>query len=347
MVETFDKKAVRQYLESDLFQIQTELHENLEKVANEPTLTSKNFAFLQDKCAEIDGPAALKRECKKIINANIKDLVSEAKDEMKRMKDNVKEIRALIKERSELRKTSMLDIGKNREQMADAYKDYKSSLYYQLKSKCAKPIKLTNVFREDVFETNSEIIEWSQQINAYNQRIQELNNALKIDTESYKNRILRIKKLLKTNLNELERSVVKMVLRDERKTMRTLTNQKTKDTRIQVDDLKKSIKRTQKLREKKYLKLRKTLKKQLGQQRKEVKKIKTDKRKLQNALMKQEGILGNVNDRIQNLVDVYSKNINDEIETARKLIDQKIKTKELTRKAKKGSLDQTKKNKPI
>jgi hypothetical protein len=325
MVETFDRKAVRQYLESDLFQIQNELQKNLEKVANEPTLTSKNFAFLKDKCSEIDGPAALKRECKKIINANIKDLVSEAKDEMNRMKDNVKEIRALIKERSELRKTSMSDIGKNREQMADAYKDYKSSLYYQLKSKCAKPIKLTNAFRNEVFETNSEIVEWTEQINAYNQRIQELQTALKIDTESYKNRILRIKKLLKTNLNELERSVVKMVLRDERKTMRTLTNQKTKATRTQVDQLQKDIKKTQKLREKKYVKLRKTLKKQIGQERKEVKKIKRDEHKLQNALLKQEGILGNVNDRIQQLVDVYSKNIDDEINAARQLLQNKKK----------------------
>jgi len=320
MVQTFDKKAVRQYLESDLFQIQNELQENLEKVANEPTVTSKNFAFLHDKCAEIDGPAALKRDCKKIINANIKDLVSEAKDEMKRMKDNVKEIRALIKERSELRKTSMSDIGKNREQMVDAYKEYKSSLYYQLKSKCVKPIKLTNAFRDEVFETNSEIVEWSQQINAYNQRIQELHSTLKVDTESYKNRILRIKKLLKTNLNELERSVVKMVLRDERKTMRILTNKKTRETKTQVDDLKKDIKKTQKLREKKYVKLRKTLKKQLGQERKEVKKLKKEENKLQSALSKQEGILGNVNDKIQHLVDVYSKNIDDEINAARRKV---------------------------
>lgn len=345
MVQTFDKKAVRQYFESDLSKIQNELQENLEKVANEPTITAKNFAFLHDKCAEIDGPAALKRDCKKIINANIKDLVSEAKDEMNRMKDNVKEIRALIKERNELRKTFMSDIGKNREEMVESYKEYKSSLYYQLRTKCIKPIKLTNAFRDEVFENNDEIVEWTNQINAYNQRIQELQTALKVDTESYKNRILRIKKLLKTNLNELERSVVKMVLRDERKTMRTLTNQKTKEARTQVDDLKKNIKKTQKLREKKYVKLRKTLKKQMVSQRKEVKKMKNEEKKIKNTLLKQEGILGNVNDRIQNLVDVYSKNIDDEIKAARRLMNQKIETKEVTRKAKKDAAAQTKKNK--
>jgi hypothetical protein len=364
MVETFDKKAVRQYLDSDLFQIQNELQENLEKVANEPALTSKNFAFLKDKCSDADEPAltsknfaflkdkcsdadepALKRECKKIVNTTIKDLVSEAKEEMKRMKENVKEIRALIKERSELRKTSISGIDKNREQLADSYKEYKSSLYYQLKSKCVKPIKLTNAFRDEVFECHSEIVDWTSQINAYNQRIQELQNALKVDTESYKNRILRIKRLLKTNLNELERSVVKMVLRDERKTMRSLNRQKTKETRVQVDELQKDIKKTQKLREKKYAKLRKTLKKQLGQERKDVKKIKKEEKKVQNSLLKQEGILGKVNDRIQNLVDVYSKNIDDEINAARQLIQGKKREKEATRKAKKDAAAKTKKNK--
>jgi hypothetical protein len=344
MVETFDKKAVRQYLESDLFHIQNELQENLEKVANEPALTSKNFAFLHDKCSDAEEPA-LKRECKKIINSNIKELVSEAKDEMKRMKENVKEIRALIKERSELRKTSMSGIAKNREQMVDSYKEYKSSLYYQLKSKCIKPMKLTNAFRDEVFECHSEIVDWTGQIGAYNQRIQELQSSLKVDTESYKNRILRIKKLLKTNLNELERSVVKMVLRDERKTMRTLTRQKTKETRVQVDELQKNIKNTQKLREKKYAKLRKTLKNQLGLERKEVKKMKKEEKKVQTALLKQEGILGKVNDRIQNLVDMYSKNIDDEINAARQLIQGRKREKEATRKAKKDAVAQTKKNK--
>uniref|UniRef100_A0A6C0B8X4 DOD-type homing endonuclease domain-containing protein n=1 Tax=viral metagenome TaxID=1070528 RepID=A0A6C0B8X4_9ZZZZ len=340
MVETFDKKAVRQYLESDMIQIQNELQENLETVANEPTLTSKNFAFLKDKCNDEQEPA-VKRECKKIINANIKELVSEAKDEMKRMKENVKEMRALIKERGVLNKTSISDIAKNREQMAEAYNEYKGSLYYQLKTKCAKPIKLTNKFHNEIFESDSDIVEWSRQINGYNQRIQELQTALKVDTESYKNRILRIKKLLKTNLNELERSVVKMVLRDERKTMRTLTNQKKKETRSQVDDLQKLVKKTQKFREKKYTKLRKTLKKLVIQERKDVKKMKKEEKKVQNTLMKQEGILGQVNDRIQNLVDVYSKNIDEEIEAARRLMRQK----ETTRKAKKETGAKSKKNK--
>jgi hypothetical protein len=339
MVQTFDKKAVREYMESNLFQIQNELQDSLEKVANEPTLTSKNFAFLKDKCIEPE----LKRECNKIVNANIKDLVSEAKEEMKRMKDNVKEIRALIKERSELRKTSMADITKNREQMAESYKEYKSSLYYQLKSKCAKPIKLTNNFREQVFETDSEIAELTGQINAYNQSIQELQAALKVDTESYKNRILRIKKLLKTNLNELERSVVKMILRDERKTMRILGQQKTKATKAEVDQMQKNIKKTQKLREKRYVKLRKTLKKHLVQERREIKKVKKEEQKIQNVLMKKEGILGNVNDRIQNLVDIYSKNIEEEIGAARKLMRQKQDAKDATRKAKKDAAAQTKK----
>ena len=343
LVEKFDKKAVRLYMESDLTELKSELEQNAKQIANEINVTSADFVFMKDRCEDIDDPK-LKRECKKIVAANIKDLVSEAKEEMARMKNSVKEIRALIKERNEIRSATSKDIDKNRFQLMEQYADYKNSLYYQLKSKCAKPVKMTNQFREEVFATNPEFVDITQELTAYNERIEELQATLKQDTESYKNRILRIKKLLKTDLNELERSVVKMVLRDERKTMRVLTRQKTKSMKDEIGKIQKQIKETQRAREKKYAKLRKTLKASITKEKRELKKVHAEEKKLQKALLKQEGNMDGVSERIQYLVDNYSRNIEEEIEQARNILETRKDTDKTTRKAQKETQRKTKKS---
>jgi hypothetical protein len=327
VVDKFDKKAVRQYIESDIAKIQQELKESIDKANSEPKVTAKDFAFLKDKC-DTDDPPKVRAQCKKIVNANIKELVQEAKGEMQKMKETVKELRKMIKERNELRKTSTNQILENRDKYARDYEDYNNSLYYQLKSKCGKPVKLSNAFREEVFITHPEIVQWTSEIDAYNARIEELQTSLKADTESYKNRILRIKKILKTNLSELERSVVNSVLRDERKTMRIMTRDRTRAVKGEVDELKKSIKKTKKEREKKYAKLRKTLKKQIGAERKDLKKIQTEEKKARKLLDKQEGRRVELNERLEELADMYSNNIDEEIEAARNGFDAGVRAKQ-------------------
>jgi hypothetical protein len=345
-VQMFDKKAVAQYMESEVANVKTDLKDIAERLSSEPNVTAKNFQFLKDKCNNID-ESKLQRDCKKIVAANIKELVQEAKDEMTRMKESVKEIRKNIKERNELRKGFMKDIAENREHLAEDYADYKNSLYYQLKTKCVKTTRSTNAFREEVFTTHPEFTDWAKEIEEHNQRILELQSTLKQDTENYKNRIMRIKKLLKTDLNELERSIVKMVLRDERKTMRIMSREKTRAHKEEIGKIQKSIKTTQKAREKKYAKLRKTLKNRIATEKRELKKEKTEEKKLEKALLKQQN---NMSERIENLAYMYSENIDKEINSARNSLRrekqdkiEKKKTDAATRKANKEALRKTKK----
>jgi hypothetical protein len=68
----------------------------------------------------------------------------------------------------------MKDISENREQLTEDYAQYKNSLYYQLKTKCAKTTRTTNAFKEDVFNTNSDFTDLTSEIEAYSKRIQEL-----------------------------------------------------------------------------------------------------------------------------------------------------------------------------
>jgi len=316
LVETFDKKVVRQFMESNRTKLVEELKEKIEKIKAEPKVIAKDFAYLKDRCDDSDS-AALRNQCKKIVNANIKQLVREAKAEMTQMKDTVKNIRALIRERNEIRKSSFRGIEGNRKNSEALYNDYKNSLYYQLKSKCGKIAKSSNAFKEEVFENDDEIKEWSKLIEAYNEKIKELQNTLKADTESYKNRVQRIKKLLKSNLSELERSVVNMVLNDERKTMRVVSRQKNKQVRNETMALKKQIKVTQKAREKKYMKLRKTLKRKIMDEKKELRKAIAEEKKEKKLFEKENGRVLEMNERIAALEKTYSEKIDREIAEAR------------------------------
>jgi hypothetical protein len=320
LVETFDKKAVKQYMESDRVKLAEELKEKVEEMKKETNVTAKDFEYLKDKCDDSGSPQ-LNKECKKIVNQNIRQLVSEAKSEMNAMKDTVKEIRKLIRERNELRKTVFGKISENRENDEEEYKNYKNSLYYQLKSKCAKSLKTTNAHKNEMYSTDDELIEWSNLIEAYDAKIKELQNSLKDDTESYKNRILYIKKLLRTNLNELERSVVKSVLRDERKTMRVISRQKNKDVKNETNALKTQIKTTQKKCQKKYAKLRKTLKKHISDEKKELRKIESEEKKAKRQIDRENGRLSQMDERLETLTGFYSAKIDREIEGARRNIE--------------------------
>ena len=316
LVETFDKKAVKQYMESDRLKLAEELKEKVEEMKKETNVTAKDFEYFKKKCGESGSPQ-FNKECKKIVNQNIRQLVSEAKSEMSSIKDTVKEIRKLIRERNEIRKSTFGDISENRENREEEYKNYKNSLYYQLKSKCAKSINLTNAHKKEAYSTDNELIEWTNLIEAYNVKIKELQNSLKADTESYKNRILYIKKLLRTNLNELERSVVKSVLRDERKTMRVISRQKNKDVKNETNALKKQIKTTQKKCQKKYAKLRKTLKKHISDEKKELRKIESEEKKAKRQMDRENGRLSEMDERLETLTDFYSTKIDREIEKSR------------------------------
>jgi hypothetical protein len=184
------------------------------------------------------------------------------------------------------------------------------------KEHMAKIKKKVTEIREQLKKRNLFMTETTKDVT--NERMDELQLSLKNDMEIYKDCVQKIKKLLKTNLSDLERSVVKMVLKDEQKTMRAAVKIKKKEmvTSIQVE--KKAIKQTIKKREKIYVKLRKTLKKTISDEKKTAKKIKTAEEKLRKTLRKQEGFHQEFKyETIKGLANKYAANIDSEIEKAR------------------------------
>jgi hypothetical protein len=186
-----------------------------------------------------------------------------------------------------------------------------------MRSKCAKVTKTPNDLQENM-KQHPTVIEYDMEISLANERIDQLQLSLKNDMEIYKARVQKIKKLLKTNLSDLERSVVKMVLKDEQKTIRAAVKIKKKELVTSVQVEKKAIKQTMKKRQKIYLKLRKTLKKTISDEKKNAKKLRKAEEKLRKTLRKQEGFRQEFKDEtIKGLANKYAANIDSEIEKAR------------------------------
>jgi len=151
-----------------------------------------------------------------------------------------------------------------------------------------------------------------------NERMDQLQLSLKNDMEIYKDCVQKIKKLLKTNLSDLERSVVKTILKNDHKTFRAVIKMKKNDLVTSVQLEKNAIKQTLKKREKVYLKLSKTLKKTINEVKKKASNIKKAEIKSSKTLRKHEGFRQEYKDEtIKGLANKYAANIDSEIEKAR------------------------------
>uniref|UniRef100_A0A6C0HAU2 Helicase ATP-binding domain-containing protein n=1 Tax=viral metagenome TaxID=1070528 RepID=A0A6C0HAU2_9ZZZZ len=310
-IEKFDKKEVRRYMESDITDLKKKIEENNKALQTEvDEIDTNSFNYLYKKCDGIEEPQ--RNNCEKIVRQNIKDLVNEAKADVDKIKKDIKDLREELKNKNLLKRTNMSAIADNMDNLSNEYDKYKGSLYYNLKSKCGKTIKSTSQLKEKIKE-HPTVVLFDKQIDAYNNRITELQNNLKHDMNNYKNRIKQIRLLLKTDLNDLEKNVVRMTIKQEQKTMKHLMKEKTKETTVAIDDIKKSIKKTQKKRDKKYKTIRNTVKQIIRDEKSEVKQEQNNEKKLRKTLRKTGEYTEFNDERIKKLVDTYSNLIDKDL----------------------------------
>ena len=191
----------------------------------------------------------------------------------------------------------MQKISDNIGDYAEEYEKYKGSLYHNLKYKCGKTIKSQSELRTQVKE-HPLVVAFDEKIQKFDNRILKMQNELKNDIDNYKKRIKQISMMKKDNLNELEKNIIRMVLKDERKTLRNYTKMKTKETNDKIEEVRGSIKRIEKRREKKYQKVRKTLKSVIAVEKKQEKKFKKARSELRKTLRKQDDYSKKIDDKI-------------------------------------------------
>jgi hypothetical protein len=311
VLHKFDKNYVRQHLDSNVVELKQQVNENLNKLEGDLSdLDMSKFNALNTVCQQYEGKE--KVSCEKIVKANIKLLLAEAKSEVKQIRDTIKEIREEIKNKNLYKNESLKSIRENLENKPEEYATFKNSLYYNLKTKCGKTVRNSDDLKEAIQE-HPIIMDLNQQINEYDNRIADLNEQLKTNIGVYKKRILQIRELMKTDLSPLEKNVLKLVVRDERKKLNRMTRRAEKENTEQITELNKTKKNVEKKLKKKTVQLRKTLKERLNEEKHYERENKKAEKQVRKTLRKQ-GIIQNIeNEMLQELFNKYSSIINEEL----------------------------------
>ena len=328
--EKFDKKIVREMMNSNADGLQEKIVENNDKIQGELSDLDKNkFNFLKNEiCGDLDGKP--KKQCEKIVKRNIKNLVDEAKAEVKKIRDEIKEMKKTIKERNELRKKALGDIKTNTETLNEEYEKYKGTTLYSIKKNCG--VKITgDVPLKTLIKQHPVIIGYDAEIDEYNNKIKELHENLKIDINSYKSKIENLKKLMKMDLNDLEKSVVRMTIRDTRKTQKAILKIKNKDITNIEKGIQVDIKKTQKKRTKQYKRIRKTIKTMIRDEKRRQRETRREEKRLLKMRRQQEDHIEEINhDLLKGLVNKYrGKIMEDMVDLDEHTVEQKKNKKKL------------------
>ena len=318
MAEKFDKKLVQDLLDTNVSDLREQIQEENEKLEGEiGQVNAEKFAFLKDEiCGDKSGPS--KSQCIKIVNAGIRDMVLEAKDQVKDVREKIKEIRERIKERGQMKKTALAEVKENIEKYADEYEKYKSSLLYELKDSCAIKIGDKTTLDEKMHE-HPVIHKYDLLIKEYNDEIKDLDQQLKNLTSNYKKRMEHLKHLLKTDLNDVERSVVNSTIRYEQKEYGSMIRLKRRETEKAEKVIKTNISNIEKKRTQRYNKVRKTVKNMIINEKQRIREYKQEKKMLRKTMKSQQknikhdflkGLINKYRSRIlEDLVDIDKNNI--------------------------------------
>jgi hypothetical protein len=313
VAERFDKKIVREYMDSKVGDLKSQIMERAKELDGElGDLDTTKFNFLKTEyCGEMEGKP--KKQCEKVVGSNIKSLIADAKEEVKKIRDDIKEMREQIKNRNLLQKTTISNVKDNINRYEEEYEAYKGSLLFNLKDSCR--IKTTGKSAlKDIIGEHPKIREFDREIEMYNNKIQELRASLKLHLNKYKQRLVDLKKMLKTDLNELERNVIKMTIRDEERSQRVVTRLTQKDFTAMETSLKNSIQKTEKQRKIRYKKVRKTIKAMIVEEKQRDKELKQAEKKLRKTLRQQGEYKEEIkHELIQGLVGKYQTRIKDDL----------------------------------
>jgi hypothetical protein len=298
-VNTFDKRAVRELVNSDILKLKDKIEANNEDLVGELTdLDVNKFKVLRKECDSFSS----KTTCNKIAQKNMRKIVQEARDEVKRIKAQIKNARESIRMQKIFKKENLVKIAAKIESSPEEYENFKQGAYYNLKTKCGKTIRSES----DLLKEHPDIEAFVRADQAQTQKIKEMEEMLRISEDGFKNKIKDLKLMLKTDLRDIERNVVKLVVKDTQKNAATAKRHNQKTFGEQVIIVNKTRKSIEKQRKKRIGSLVQELKVQLKDEKQEKKEIMNGEKALKKELRKQEDYMDDIKHGVlTGLVDKY------------------------------------------
>jgi aspartate beta-hydroxylase len=335
-VEKFDKKAVKDLMESDLNKLKEDVLKKQEELEDDLSKVDRHtFNHLYDKCKPDDFKKQSEvKLCKRIVRENIQDAVSEVKIQIKEKKGEVKKMKDDLKNKNLFKKEELGKVADNIVADESGYEKYKKSMYYNIKDKCSRKIRGSSKLKDSIKE-HPQIIECDEKIQHYQGEIDDLQHGLKKENENFQKHIKQIQVLGKSDVNPLEKSTLRYIINDKRKKFRKTISLRKKHVNQEVKDIKFGIKDIEKEREEIYKDVRKTIKQQIKEEKKNEKALKTAQQKLRKTIRKAPEYREEIkHDLLKTISDNQSEKIDREIGELKKSIVLELEEKEKTKQEK-------------
>jgi hypothetical protein len=295
----YDKKYVREFMEGDTIKLKEKIAETAKKIEGELSdIDAGRFEFLKKKCNDFEDKKDQKK-CNGIVREHIRELLASAKAASKTVREEIKAIREEIKNKNLFKKQKMGEIAESFASSPEDFERYKESMFYNIKNMCGKKIR-SNVALKEVAATHPVIRKTDAELALIDKTIQDLTDGLASSVGAYKQRMKDLKALLKTDLSDLERSVVKMTIKTEQKTQRKKNSMSKKMVSEQIVVWNKARKITERKKNKAINKIRKTMREKLSELKMEERENKRVETKLRRTVRKQEKIREDFKDEALN-----------------------------------------------
>ena len=318
-VLTYDKRSTRDLMNSGILEIKSKIEKTNKTIISD--LDVNRFKELKAKC--VDRPD-MKKECRTIARRNMRDLVKEAKEEMDRIKEEIKAMRGELKNKSLFKMENLKQISDRIDAKSPEYQRFKQGIYYNLRSKCGKMIHDSKSF-DELADKHPTIIPYIDAIREQDEKIEEMENLLATTMDGYKNKLHEMKKMLKTNLSDLERSVVKLVIKDHQKTMKSRGVEYNKMLKERVEEANVTKKHMEKRKKRQMRTLKNTYKSKLREEKAHQREFQRADKKLRKIMRKQDEYKEEIKeDLLKGLMTKYAERTEEQIEEKRIEIADKI-----------------------
>lgn len=318
-VLTYDKRSTRDLLNSGILELKSKIENTNKTIISD--LDVNRFKELKAKCVD---RSDMKKECRTIAKRNMRDLVKEAKEEMDRIKEEVKAMRGELTNKKLFKMENLKQISDRIKASSPEYQRFKQGVYYNLRSKCGKMIHDSKSF-DELADKHPTIIPYIDAIREQDEKIEEMENLLATTMDGYKNKLHEMKKMLKTNLSDLERSVVKLVIKDHRKTMKSRGVEYNKMLKERVEEANVTKKHMEKRKKRQMRTLKNTYKSKLREEKAHQREFQRADKKLRKIMRKQDEYKEEIKeDLLKGLMTKYAERTEEQIEEKRIEIADKI-----------------------
>ena len=173
-----------------------------------------------------------------ITKKHMRNIVARSTQYVKKVRSVIKDLRDNIKRLNANKKTKLDYIKEMEAQDPQLWAQFKNSSYYNIRYKCGKTVK-SNIPFDEMIKSHVDIIPYMEAIKECDEKIHELEEALKIKVTAYKTRIDELKTMIKDGqLNDIEKSVVRSAIKDRQKLTRKIVarvRRETKKSIVSVD----------------------------------------------------------------------------------------------------------------